>query len=131
MQPRTHLLLSHALCGEPTIIEQGTATVTLHTTAQMVADPQGLVHGGFVFGAADHAAMLAVNDPNVVLGAADLRFVAPVAVGETVTCIATLTESKGRKHLLTTTCSVGERTVLTGTLTCFVLDKHVLHGSES
>ena len=33
-----------------------------------------------MFGAADYAAMLAVNDPNVVLGNAELRFVAPVEV---------------------------------------------------
>ncbi|TVQ88977.1 MAG: PaaI family thioesterase [Deltaproteobacteria bacterium] len=131
MQPNTHLRLSRSLCGEPVALSPGSATVSLTTTAQMAADVQGLVHGGFVFGAADHAAMLAVNEPHVVLGAADLRFVAPVSVGEVVTCRAEVTERKGRKHLVTTTCAVGERTVLTGTLTCFVLDQHVLDRSES
>jgi acyl-coenzyme A thioesterase PaaI-like protein len=48
----------------------------------MAVDDRGLVHGGFVFGLADHAAMLAVNDPNVVLGAASTRFLKPVRVGE-------------------------------------------------
>jgi acyl-coenzyme A thioesterase PaaI-like protein len=44
----------------------------------MAADQRGLVHGGFTFGLADYAAMVAVNDPNVVLGAAEVRFLAPV-----------------------------------------------------
>jgi acyl-coenzyme A thioesterase PaaI-like protein len=48
----------------------------------MVVDAHGLVHGGFVFGLADYAAMLAVNDPNVVLGAAEARFLKPVRRGD-------------------------------------------------
>ena len=47
----------------------------------MAADGRGLVHGGFTFGLADFAAMCAVNDPNVVLGAATCKFLAPVQVG--------------------------------------------------
>ena len=54
------------------------------TTNAMAADDIGLVHGGFIFGMADYAAMLAVNDPNVVLGAADVKFLKPVSVQETV-----------------------------------------------
>jgi len=92
----------------------------------MVADDRGLVHGGFVFGLADYAAMLAVNDPNVVLGAADVRFVAPVRVGEVVRVVATRSAVKGRKHTVETKASVGDREVFTGTFTTFVLDKHVL-----
>ena len=58
------------------------------------------VCAGFVFGLADYAAMLAVNDPNVVLGSADMRFIAPVKVGDEVVATATVTESKGKKRVL-------------------------------
>ena len=37
---------------------------------------------GFIFGAADYAAMLAVNQPNVVLGAAETHFLKPSRVGD-------------------------------------------------
>lgn len=123
---RTHLGIDRARCGRPVALEEGHASVELETTAVMAADERGLVHGGFVFGAADYAAMLAVDDPNVVLGAADVRFVAPVRVGEVVRCEAVRTEVKGRKHVVGVVCRVGEREVLSGTFTTFVLDRHVL-----
>ena len=55
----------------PTDLRPGYAKVTMVTTPVMSADDRGLTHGGFYFGMADYAAMLAVNDPNVVLGSAD------------------------------------------------------------
>jgi len=69
MSLNTHLKIDNTLCGKVTKLEQNYAQVLLHTTAQMSADAQGLVHGGCIFGAADYAAMSAVNDPLVVLGA--------------------------------------------------------------
>ena len=126
MDIRTHHAIDHALCGEPRALSEGRAEVVLATTANMSADAQGLVHGGFVFGALDHAAMLAVNDPHVVLGSASLRFTAPVRVGEAVHCFAEVGEQKGRKRVLQVTARVGEREVLVGEMVAFVLDKHVL-----
>jgi acyl-coenzyme A thioesterase PaaI-like protein len=128
MQPATHLSISPALCGVPSDLGEGTATVTLTTTPQLAADDRGLVHGGFVFGQADYAAMLAVNDPNVVLGGADCRFLAPVAVGQRMTAVAVVDEVKGRKRGVEVTVTVGDRKVFTGRFTCFVLDQHVLDG---
>jgi len=48
----------------------------------MVVDDHKLVHGGFIFGAADYAAMAAVNDPNVVLGSAEVSFLKPSKSGD-------------------------------------------------
>ena len=70
--------------------------------------------------------MLAVNDPNVGLGAAQTRFLKPVRCGDTVLATATLTEAKGRKHSVDVQVSRDDEVVMTGTFTCFVLDKHVL-----
>lgn len=126
MQPNTHLGIDRGLCGHPDSLGDGTATVRLETTPSMAADARGLVHGGFLFGAADYAAMLAVNDPNVVLGSADTRFLAPVRVGQVVHITAEITATKGRKRVVHVTAAVAETQVLTGSLTCFVLDDHVL-----
>lgn len=125
---RTHLEIDESLCGRATALDEGRAEVTFETTASMRADAQGLVHGGFVFGAVDYAAMLAVNDPNVVLGSAEVRFVAPVRVGETVVAVATVAESRGKKRVVDVVATVGERQVLSGTMTAFVLEAHVLDG---
>ncbi len=109
-------------------LAEGTATVGLTGQERMAADDRGLVHGGFTFGLADYAAMLAVNDPNVVLGGADCRFLAPVAVGQRMTAVAVVDEVKGRKRGVEVTVTVGDRKVFTGRFTCFVLDQHVLDG---
>jgi len=126
--PNTHLGIDRRLCGEPLALEEGAASARFVATAEMAADDRGLVHGGFVFGLADHAAMLAVNDPFVVLGSADVRFTAPVRVGDEVVATARRVEQKGKKHVLEVRAAVGERTVLEGTLTAFVLAHHVLDG---
>lgn len=124
--PRTHLGIDRRLCGEPVSLGEGTAIARFVATPEMAADERGLVHGGFVFGLVDHAAMLAVNDPFVVLGSAETRFTGPVRVGDEVVATATRTEQKGKKHVLEVRAMVGEREVLTGTMTAFALESHVL-----
>ena len=123
---RTHAAISTALCGQPVAMGEGTATVRLITTPEMAADDRGLVHGGFVFGAADLAAMLAVNDPLVVLGQSETRFLAPVRVGQVVVLVAERTQVRGRKHTVKVMGMAGEKDVFEGTFTCFVLEQHVL-----
>lgn len=123
---RTHLAIDPAWVGRATAIGEGRAAATLTARAEMAADDRGLVHGGFVFGLVDYAAMLAVNDPNVVLGAAHVRFTAPVRVGESIEAHASVVSSNGRKREVEVRATVGERLVLSGSFTAFVLDKHVL-----
>ena len=126
MEVRTHHAIDHALCGEPRSIGEGVAEVALSTTREMAADAHGLVHGGFVFGAIDHAAMLAVNDPNVVLGSASVRFTAPVRVGEVVLCRAEVSEAKGKKRVVRVAGAVGDVEVLVGELVAFVVERNIL-----
>lgn len=131
MKPVTHLGASPDVVGEPTHLAAGEAECTLVTTAAMTVDNHGLVHGGFVFGLADYAAMLAVNDPNVVLGAANVRFTAPVAHPTELAATARVVEATGRKRIVEVEVCSGDNGVFTGELTCFVLDHHVLDDKES
>ncbi len=126
MSLQTHLQIDTTLCGRLTHSKEGYAEVVLHTTRQMTADEKGLVHGGFVFGAADYAAMCAVNDPNVVLGAASLKFIAPVKVGDVVVCRAKIVAEKGKKKEVLVEAFVDSKMVFEGNFTTFVLQKHVL-----
>ena len=73
----THEKIDRRLCGEPVNIGSGYSKVQLLASADMAVDDFGLIHGGFVFGLADYAAMIAVNDPNVVLSAAEVKFLKP------------------------------------------------------
>lgn len=125
-EPHTHPNIDRSLSGEIVSLGIGTAEVELLTDDRMRVDERGLVHGGFVFGAADHAAMLAVNDPNVVLGAASVKFLAPARVGDRVQLLAALVTAKGRKREVEVTGHIGGKRVFEGTFTCFVLEQHVL-----
>ncbi len=122
----THEAIDRELCGTPIAITPGAAEVELVASERMRVDASGLVHGGFVFGAADHAAMLAIAAPTVVLGSAEVKFLAPVRVGERVHATARLDRVDGKKHIVEVVARTAEREVLRGVLTCFVPARHVL-----
>jgi uncharacterized protein (TIGR00369 family) len=121
----THQAVDQSLCGRPLEVEAGLSRVELKTLPSMAADISGLVHGGFIFSLADYAAMIAVNHPNVVLGAADVKFLKPVRVGDTVLAEARLQEVQGKKHWVAVSVVHKEETVFQGMFTCFVLDRHI------
>lgn len=126
MNISTHQKISPELCGKPVMLAEGESHVELHTIDKMSVDDKGLVHGGFVFGLADYAAMIAVNDPNVVLGAAEVKFSKPVKIGETILARAKADVNEGRKRIVSVTVERKGEPVFSGTFVCFVLEKHVL-----
>ena len=126
MQPQTHLSMDRTLSGRPVELAEDRAVLELRTLPAMAADDYDLVHGGFVFSLADHAAMLAVNHPNVVLGAAQTRFLKPVVVGETVQAEAVVDRREGKKIFVQVSVRRGDEDVMTGEFTCFIPAAHVL-----
>jgi acyl-coenzyme A thioesterase PaaI-like protein len=126
MMLKTHLKIDNGLCGTVIALEEGYAAVELETTPQMAADERGLVHGGFVFGAADYAAMAAVNEPTVVLAASRCRFLAPSKVGDELLFKAKCVENDGKKYMVTVTGYCGETEVFTGEFKTVVTPRHVL-----
>jgi uncharacterized protein (TIGR00369 family) len=127
MEIYTHLLAHNPLLGTPIkIIDGKLAIVKLVAIENMVVDESGLVHGGFTFGLADYAAMLAINDPNVVLSSANVRFTSPVKRGDIMMAEAKVVEESMRKRVVKVEVKVDKDTVLSGNLICYVLEKHVL-----
>ena len=126
MEIRTHQDISAELCGVPVELAAGRCVLRMRTLPVMRADEAGLVHGGFVFGMADYAAMLAVNHPFVVLGAAESSFLKQVAVGDELEAVAEIKEESGRKRKVEVLVCRAGVTVMRVLFTCFVLDKHVL-----
>ena len=124
--PRTHALLDRALCGTPRSLGDGSAEIELVLTEAMRVDDTGLTHGGFAFGLADHAAMLAVNEPTVVLADASMKFLAPTVVGDTLLARARVSEALGKRRTVLVEVRCGERLVAEGTFSCAVPSRHVL-----
>jgi len=92
----------------------------------MAADEKGLVHGGFIFGLADYAAMLAVNEPTVVLAQASVKFLKPVVVGDEAIAEAEVTDVQGKKRIVKVVVKVKDVPVFEGEFLCIVPEKHVL-----
>ena len=126
MEIRTHLKINSSLCGEVVVLGDGYAKVRLLTTQVMAADERGLVHGGFTFGAADYAAMVAINDPFVVLAAADVKFLAPVVIGDEVEFEAKVVEQEGKKAQVEVIASVESKKVFQGLFKTFTPQHHIL-----
>lgn len=125
---KTHLAICAEWVGAIEAIETGTsARVSLITTPAMKANEKGLVHGGFTFGLADYAAMVAVNHPEVVLFFSSTKFLKPVFVGDRLTAEARIQAKEGRKQKVW--CEVfneqGQK-VLEGEFLCLIPNSPVL-----
>jgi len=126
MEINTHKKINRELCGIPLETRVGYSRVGLTATQEMVVDNKDLVHGGFIFGLADHAAMIAVNDPNVVLASSNVKFLKPVRAGERVETEAVVQNPGERKQTVSVTVKRGKTEIFTGEFLCVVLDRHVL-----
>jgi len=122
----THERINTVYSGEIVKLQSGYAKVSLETTEVMRADEVGLVHGGFIFSAADFAAMAAVNEPNVVLASCNCLFLAPVRVGDIVTFEASEHQKEGRKRNVSVKGFVHEIKVFEGEFKTVVTERHVL-----
>ncbi|HKZ06262.1 MAG TPA: PaaI family thioesterase [Methylomirabilota bacterium] len=126
MEQRTHGKIAAHLCGTPLELTEGRARVALDVSAEMAADGRGLAHGGFTFGLADYAAMLAVNEATVVLAGATLKFLGPVVVGDRVEAEATVDRQEGKKRWVRVVVKRAGQPVLEGELFAVVPDRHIL-----
>ena len=123
---KTHLKFNPKFGRLAEITENG-AKVILDTTKDMAVDEEGLIHGGFTFGAADFCAMASVNEPYVVLvKASECEFMAPVKVGDSVEFIGEILMKEKRKVEVKVTGTLKEIKVFEGIFSCVVLEKHVL-----
>ena len=126
--PKTHALISEEWVGKvENIITGKSARVTLTVSEKMRVDEKGLAHGGFAFGLADYAAMVAVNDPFVVLLSSQVSFLKPVSTGDRLTAQAEVKTEEGRKkRVLCEILNQDQVKVLEGEFLCLVLPRHIL-----
>jgi len=123
---QTHERINQDLNGEIIVMEEGYVELKLLTSPEMVADDIGLIHGGFIFSSADYAAMLAVNERNVVLVASDCQFLSPVKFHDEVKIIAKVRHKEGRKRNVHVTAYVLDIKVFEGEFKTVITEKHIL-----
>lgn len=122
----THESINRDLVGEVIKLEKGYVQTRLTTISEMVADDEGLVHGGFVFSAADYAAMLAVNEKNVVLVGSECQFLSPVKFSDEVNFVAKVRHKEGRKRNVHVEGYVLDIKVFEGEFKTVITERHVL-----
>jgi len=122
----THKRINQNLNGEVIKLERGYVEVRLETISEMLADDVGLIHGGFIFCAADYAAMLAVNEPNVVLVGSDCQFLSPVKFHDVVNVVARVRHKEGRKRNIHVQAFVLDIKVFEGEFKTVITERHVL-----
>jgi len=122
----THKKINQNLCGK--LIEQDTnyAKVKFEATPEMAVDDEGLIHGGFTFGAADFCAMATVNHPYVVLVSSKSKFLAPVKVGDVVIFESEVIFDDDKKQEIIVRGKIDDIKVYEGVFGSVVLKKHVL-----
>ncbi len=123
---KTHLAIDKTFSGDIISLEKGKCVLSFATTKEMRVDELGLVHGGFTFGAADFAAMAAINDPNVVLAEATTKFLAPIEAGKIVIFEAISTHLNTRTRDVKVVGMMGEIKVFEGIFKTVTLERHPL-----
>ena len=126
MNINTHQYIDRELCGTPVKLSEGTAVIEFTALENMKVDTKGLIHGGFIFGLADYAAMLAVNNSTVVLAGAEVSFTRPARVGDKLIARAEVFSESGKKQEVSVTIFRNDESVFTGNFYCVVPEKHVL-----
>ena len=122
----THKKINQNLCGKLIEQEENYAKVKFEATEEMAVDEEGLVHGGFTFGAADFCAMATINHPNVVLTSSKSKFLAPVKVGDTVIFESEVIFDDDKRQEVIVRGKIDDIKVYEGIFGSVVLKKHVL-----
>ncbi|MDR0746642.1 MAG: PaaI family thioesterase [Helicobacteraceae bacterium] len=118
--------IDQQLCGSLEELREGYAKVRFLTTAEMVVDKKGLVHSGFVFGAANFAAAAAVNRPNAILSVARCNFLAPLKVEDEVIFEAAAQQLTARKRTVIVSGYIDKIKVFDGEFSMVITDRHAL-----
>lgn len=123
---QTHLGIDPRWSGRVVRMAEGECEVELVLRAEMAADASGLIHGGFIFSAADYCAMCVVNHPNVVLAQAESRFLRPSRVGETLRFVGRVAQASERRPVVQVEASDARGVVFEARFECAIPTRHVL-----
>ncbi len=122
---KTHSKIRSNLCGTIIKLDTGYSKTTLQTTKEMVLDDLGLIHSGFVFGAADYAAAVAVNEPNVVIIGSRSKFLAPAKIDDLIEFEAKAKFEDSRKREIKVSGFINEVKIYEGVFQAIVLEQHI------
>ncbi len=119
--------INQELCGEITYMDGFSVKLVLETVYDMIAEDNGLIHSGFIFSAANYAAMAVVNDKNVVLVASDCQFLSPVKLGDSVEFNGKVRHKEGKKRNIHVVGYVMDIKVFEGEFKTVITENNILN----
>ena len=122
----THQKIKKSLCGNVISLEENHSKTVLQTTDDMVVDTLGLIHNGFIFGAAEYAAVLSINEVNLVTISSKVKFLAPAKNGDIINFDAKAKFEDLRKREVKVIGEINEIKIFEGIFQAVVLENHIL-----
>ena len=107
-------------------LKYGNAAVLLETTRRMALDKNGLIHSGNLYSSAAYAALLAINNPHAIVIGAEVKFLAPLEVGNEVVFKAQTLQEDTKKREVKVEGFVLDIKVFDAMFYIAVFEKHVL-----
>ncbi|MBR8462038.1 PaaI family thioesterase [Campylobacter sp. faydin G-140] len=127
---KTSTTIKINLSGTATLLELNHAKTRFYTIADMVSDSEGLVHSGFVYSAANYAALLAINEEFCVTISSRINFFAPVKLGDIVDFDATARFEESRKREVRVVGKCKDIKIFEGIFQLVVLDEHIFFAQQ-
>jgi acyl-coenzyme A thioesterase PaaI-like protein len=118
--------INQALTGTIEEIREGYAKLRFTATEEMIVDRHGMIHTGFLFGAADYCSMMSINNPTAVLAVSKVNFLAPMKVGEEAIFEAVTGHAQTRKRNVKVTGYLHDIKFFEGEFAVVILNNHVM-----
>jgi len=123
---KTHTKVRSNLIGTIISLEKSKSKTTLQTTDEMKVDNLGLIHSGFIYGGAEYAAVVAVNEENLVVISSKVKFLAPAKSGDLIEFKAIAKFEDSRKREIKVVGEINEIKIFEGFFQAILLENHIL-----
>lgn len=118
------------LNGTTTFLEKNHAKTRFYTNADMVADDDGLIHTGFIFSAANYAALVAINEEFCVTIGARIHFYGAIKLGDVVEFEAKAHFDESRKREVRVMGKTKDIKIFEGTFQLVTLEEHIFEAQQ-
>ena len=117
--------INSTLCGGIINMKPNYAKTALVTSDEMVFDDEKLIHGWFIFGAAEWAAHVAINTQYSVTISAKVNLYAPAKVGDLIEFEAQAYFEESKKREIKVVGTIKDIKVFEGTYQVVILEEHI------
>ena len=117
--------INSTLCGGIINMKPNYAKTALVTSDEMVFDDEKLIHGGFIFGAAEWAAHVAINTQYSVTISDKVNLYAPAKVGDLIEFEAQAYFEESKKREIKVVGTIKDIKVFEGTYQVVILEEHI------